>query len=113
MKILVFSLMMGLVAACNGSRKEKAEPTLIELPAEGIVTFEVFQNTDSTWGYDIMRDGKKLIHQPHMPTIQGSVGFKNEQDAEAVANLVTYKVNNNIMPPSVSMAEMDSLNISY
>lgn len=105
--------MMGLVAACNESKKEEPAPPPVQPSPEGSVSFKVFQNADSTWGYDIIKNEKKLIHQPHIPTVQGRVGFKTGQDAGAVANLVTYKVKNNIMPPSVSVAEMDSLGVNY
>jgi hypothetical protein len=38
-------------------------------------------------------------------------GFATREDAEKVANLMLYKVKNGIMPPTVSIEEMDSLKI--
>jgi hypothetical protein len=65
------------------------------------------------WGYDIYIDGKKMIHQPHIPAVPGRQVFSSEAEAEKVASLVSYKILNNIMPPSVTTSELDSLGIDY
>ncbi len=65
------------------------------------------------WGYDVYVDGKKMIHQPHIPAVPGRQVFRSRQEAEKVAALVSYKIKNNIMPPSLTTAELDSLGIAY
>jgi hypothetical protein len=72
-------------------------------------TKEVFQNTDSTYGYKVFRNGKAMINQPSIPAVPGNKGFEKIQQAENMAELVIYKLKNNIMPPTVSVAEVDSI----
>lgn len=72
-------------------------------------------DTDSIpgWGYDIYIDNKRMIRQPHIPAVPGKITFPDKISAESVANLVIYKLKNNIMPPSVTIEELDSLGIEY
>jgi Domain of unknown function (DUF4907) len=65
------------------------------------------------WGYDIYVDKKRMIRQPHIPAVPGKKPFDNSPAAESVASLVIYKITNNIMPPSVTQQELDSLEIDY
>lgn len=64
------------------------------------------------FGYDIFVGEKRFLHQPNVPAISGIHSFHTHKDAEKVATLVTYKIKKNIMPPSVSLKELDSLGIS-
>lgn len=70
----------------------------------------VFQAQDG-WGYDIFVDAKKYIHQPMIPGIAGVAGFRTEDQARKVADLVVKKIKKNIIPPSVSTDELDSLGV--
>ena len=76
--------------------------------AKGDYTFKVI-TTDNGFGYDIYSGEKLSIHQPIIPGLPGNNGFKTAAEAEKVALLVMYKLNNNIMPPSVTKEEMDSV----
>ncbi len=70
-----------------------------------------FEKPDSCWGYDIYVFGGLMIHQPHIPAVSGSAGFKTEEYARKTAEFVVYKIRNNIMPPGVSFEELDSLGV--
>lgn len=70
-------------------------------------TFEV----NSEWGYNILIDGNIYVHQPNIPAVSGGYGFKTEQDAQKVAELVVNKIRNNMLPPTVSVEELQSLGI--
>ena len=72
-----------------------------------IKTFE----TSVGWGYDIFVDGKKYIHQEQIPSVPGTKGFKSEEKARKAAEFIIYKIRNNIMPPSVTPEELDSLGV--
>lgn len=63
------------------------------------------------WGYDIFVDGKQYIHQETIPSIQGNYAFKTETDARKTAGLVIAKLRKNIMPPSVTPEELDSIKV--
>lgn len=77
------------------------------------LSYEIIE-VDSGYGYNIvLDDGKPMIKQHHIPGIQGLKVFANEEEAKKIAELVKYKLENNSMPPSVTLNELDSLNISY
>jgi hypothetical protein len=63
------------------------------------------------FGYDIFRGNVLYIHQPKIPAIQGNIGFSTEEKAKQVADLMHYKIKNNIIPPSISIQELDSLGV--
>jgi hypothetical protein len=65
------------------------------------------------WGYDIYLNGKKAIHQPLIPAVPGKQPFANEGDAKKAGNLVVFKIKHNLMPPAVSVQELDSLHIAH
>lgn len=63
------------------------------------------------FGYAILIYGEQQISQPHKPGMPGLNGFKTAADAKKVGEFVAYKIRNNIMPPAVSVQEMDSLGV--
>jgi CTP synthase (UTP-ammonia lyase) len=72
----------------------------------------IFQTEIDQFGYDIYKDSVLLIHQPIVPVIQGNKGFKTQEEAASVAALVIQKLEQGIMPPALTMQEMDSLHIT-
>ncbi len=77
------------------------------------ITIQTFAN-DSVlggFGYDLLVDGKIMVHQPNIPAVMGNRGFVTEADAQKTAALVKHKLQNNIMPPSVTIQELDSIGI--
>ncbi len=63
------------------------------------------------FGYDIYRNNTLYIHQPGIPALPGNKGFSTMANAQKTAKLVIRKIQNNILPPSVSMQELDSLGV--
>lgn len=61
------------------------------------------------FGYNILIDGKMYVHQPHIPAVAGNRGFANAEAANKAATLVAYKIKNNLMPPSITEEELDSV----
>ena len=78
---------------------------------ESPFSFEV-TSSEVGYGYVIFKSGKAFIKQPYIPAIQGTKGFESKDDAAKVAELMIYKLEKDILPPSVSLDELDSLNIS-
>jgi hypothetical protein len=74
------------------------------------ISIQTFQDS-SGWGYDIVVDGKLMIHQPHIPAISGYKGFESKDKALVTAEFVVSKIRNKIVPPSVSVHELDSLGV--
>ena len=52
-----------------------------------------------------------MIHQPNIPGMPGNRGFKTRAQAEKITELIIYKIKNNIMPPTVTVEELDSLGV--
>lgn len=63
------------------------------------------------YGYKILIYGSPQVNQPHRPGMPGLEGFKTAEAAKKVGEFVAYKIRNNIMPPSVTIQEMDSLGV--
>jgi hypothetical protein len=82
------------------------------LKSNSKIGVNVFRNEGvEGFGYDIIIDGHKYIHQPNIPALPGNNGFTTEQHARKVADLVCFKIRNNIMPPTVDIKELDSLGV--
>ncbi len=83
------------------------------------VSVEIFSNDTTAdaslkgYGYNILMDGKLYVHQPHIPAVPGNKGFGSDVDAKKAGNFIKYKVEHHIMPPSVTVEELDSLHISH
>jgi len=84
---------------------------------EKVITEELsLKITDSEhggYGFEILQGESTLIIQPHIPAIQGIMGFETEEQATIIGNYMIYKINNGIMPPSISIQDLDSLAIVY
>jgi hypothetical protein len=65
----------------------------------------------SGFGYNILIYDAIYVHQPHIPAIPGNRGFNTKEQAKKAAELVVYKIRNNIMPPSLTVEELDSLGV--
>jgi hypothetical protein len=67
--------------------------------------------TENGWGYDIYLNGKLYVHQPNIPAVSGNNGFVSEEYAAKVAEFVIEKIRKHILPPTVSVFELDSLKV--
>ena len=96
-----------ITAIASSSEPDTVAKPLSKLPDKDF-TFKVLKN-ENGYGYDIYSAGKMVIHQPIIPGAPGNNGFKTESEAFKVATLVVFKLSNNIMPPSVTQQEIDSV----
>lgn len=72
-------------------------------------TYKIIDAPEGTFGYDILMNGKVMIHQPNIPGMPGLKGFINKEDAAKVADLVIGKLKNNQMPPTVTTEELEDI----
>ena len=91
-----------------------AQPTSainISYPYSGQFSIKTFQNTDKTWGYDVFKNVKLLVHQPNIPAVPSFKGFSTKEKAEKTAGLVIKKIEQGEMPPTVTIEELKKLNV--
>ncbi len=113
-----------VIVSCNQEKPKEIIPAIAEEKAvafnpyqDSEITVEVFkidsveQSGSRGWGYDIMVNGNVFIHQPNVPALMGNNGFSSEENAREAGEFVIQKIRNNILPPSVSPEELDSLGV--
>lgn len=75
------------------------------------LTYTILINQDKTYGYDILKNGKVLIHQASIPGVSGNKGFDSKNNAQKVAVLVIKKIRKGEMPPTVTKEELKKLGV--
>lgn len=121
-KLIPF-ILFAFLYSCNSSTennpvseiKSATDSKLIESNSERNTSYKIFMN-DSTvkssgFGYDILMNGERYIHQSTIPAVSGNQYFKTEGEAKTIASFVCYKIQNNILPPTITLHELDSLGI--
>lgn len=63
------------------------------------------------YGYEIVMNGKPFIRQETIPAVQGNQYFHTEAQARLAGEFILGKIKNNILPPSVTVKELDSLGV--
>jgi hypothetical protein len=82
-------------------------------PSYEVAIFEVKNETNENtgWGYDIIVDNVKTIHQPSIPAISGIHAFKTKEDALKTGTFAADKMRKNGSLPTLSIKELDSLGV--
>lgn len=110
-------LIAAATALAISCQTKPTEPPKENPYAKADLEVHVFKNDTTTdaslggYGYNIYMYKAMYVHQPHIPAVNGNRGFRSSSDAEKTANLTIYKIRNNIMPPSLSVKELDSLGV--
>lgn len=100
--------------ACRETGKEPPKENLNEKAGIKIQVFRNDTTGDSSlggYGYTIFMQNARYIHQPNIPAVNGNRGFSSAENAEKTGELTAYKIRNNIMPPSITVKELDSLGV--
>lgn len=113
--VVLFSCSNKTEDVSNINTISTAAPTETNISEESNYSIQLFLvdslNPKLGFGYNILANGVVFIHQATIPSVAGNKAFETKEKAELVANLMAQKLKNNIMPPSVSKKELDSLNI--
>jgi hypothetical protein len=118
--ILSATFLVLFIWACNpGNKQDKvvaqSDSASIESDSATVVsetgdlTYTIIPGQAGTYGYDILRNGKMYIHQPHIPGASGVEGFKAEGQARAAAELMITKLKDNIVPPTITEEELTEI----
>ena len=79
--------------------------------ADAEISIKIIPSVNKTFGYDILVQGKQLIHQPNIPAMPGNEGFKTKKSAQKVAEFVVKKIRKNEMPPTVSVEDLKKMDV--
>jgi hypothetical protein len=108
----------GLFLACAGiwiiNQKQRKAPAQEKATQAVIKPKEIEVQpfvTEIGWGYVIYMKGKPYIRQNNIPVIEGNQGFTTREKALKAGQLVAYKIEHAILPPTVSKQELDSLQL--
>lgn len=116
-KLLLAGVILLLIAGMyirnkSSSETEQAKTQQVQIASNSPKATEVqVFATEAGWGYAIYRKGKPYIKQTTVPAIEGNKGFSTREKALKAAQLVRYKIEHSILPPTVSKQELDSLQL--
>jgi hypothetical protein len=79
--------------------------------ANAEITIKIISSANKTFGYDILLYGRPLVHQPTIPGLPGNEGFTTKRKAQTVAEFVVKKIQNNEMPPTVTIENLNNLGV--
>ena len=79
--------------------------------ANAEISTKIISSAHKTFGYDILLNGKPLVHQPSIPAMPGNDGFTSKEKAQKVANFVVKKIRNNEMPPTVTIEDLNRMGV--
>ena len=71
------------------------------------VSYEII-TSENGYGYKIYMDKNLYISQPSIPGLSGTAGFQNESDARKIAELAVSKINQGIIPPTITFEELET-----
>ena len=95
--------------SANSNKKQEVQFPSASQFADSKLSFKIIPAANKTWCYDILADGKMIIHQPSAPGLPGNEGFKTKAAAKKIAEIVIGKIQNGEMPPTVSKEEMQKI----
>ncbi|MDN5202382.1 DUF4907 domain-containing protein [Fulvivirgaceae bacterium BMA10] len=111
LSILIFGCGTGESSENLKEEKVATDDQSIDVNDKALTTQVKTYVTDNGWGYRIEVNGQTYISQPHIPTITIKRGFSSKEKALKVGEFVAAKIRNNIIPPSVTKQELDSLEV--
>ena len=108
---ILFLIFLLLVSASAMAQQKLAPKSEVQFPAGSQfantqLTYKIIPAANNSFCYDVLADGKILIHQPSKPGLPGNEGFTTKAAAEKVATLIITKIKNGEMPPSVTLDEL-------
>ena len=122
MKIVVLIILILVFVSCEDADPKKSPEneglTLTDKPIEDEIreknrsVYEVRTVENSLgWGYEIWQDGALVIKQEHIPAVQGIHAFSSQEQAQKAAEIIKAKIEQGIFPPTMSMAELQSIGV--
>jgi hypothetical protein len=114
MKYVFFFLLIGLIiSGCFAKHKVEEKSASVGV-VDSIYHLKVTGDELEGWGYQIYYREKMLIDQKIIPAIAGYNRFATKQEARRVGELILLKLSRGKSDfPSITISELDSLNIKH
>lgn len=110
--VLLLTVCLPGLSIYAGVEPGKKEPKQQNNPyADAQISIKIIQSLNKTFGYDILVDGRPLVHQPNIPALPGNEGFTTRQKARKVAEFVVKKIRKNEMPPTVTVDDLNNMRV--
>lgn len=113
MLVFACSCRQGSRADTEDSRVEDRRVRRLQTPMDSSFEIRVYSGATRGFGYAIYQGGRKVIDQPYIPAVQHIETFRSPEEAEHTAQLVNSKLQAHQFPPSVTIHELDSMQIHY
>lgn len=107
---LIFIFFIPMLTSAQNKKNIYSEKNVVRKSAA--YKYIIIKSGQNRFGYNILSGHHIIIHQPNIPAIAGNRGFAKKQDAEKTAKLAITKLENHIMPPTISIYELDSMHIN-
>jgi hypothetical protein len=110
MKLKLFISTVGafIISACSHYGDSQFKDTDFKTAN---ITSSIISDSEG-FGYEIWVNGKKYIHQRYIPSVKPYKRFSSADDAQKVADLVIKKLREEIIPPKISVSEIEKLGIN-
>lgn len=107
LKLTVLVFLFGLYTSCqnNDANDISSQKNLDDKPR---YTVRIFNNTDSSFGFDILLNNNLYIHQPIIPFKEGFNGFATRKDAEILAQLMLDRLQADNYKFLITPADIDT-----
>lgn len=95
---ILFSIITAYFISCNSENSNEFNERAVIIKSEnesGKVSYALFKNSDSSYGFNVILDGKIYIHQPVIPLRQGWKGFDTPDAASRMAEFLVARLERN------------------
>ena len=104
--MFIFAVLPGTSISADEAIKQQKNPY-----TNAEITIRIIPSANNTFGYDILLNGRPLVHQPTIPGLPGTEGFTTRERAQIVAAFVAKKIRNNEMPPTVTIEDLNHMGV--
>lgn len=108
-KFTVFFLFLIVVACVHKGKQATGENVSEDTGNEYSIRYELFSTPDSGYGFNILRNDMIYIFQPIIPAWTGIQSFPSAKAAEAIASLITLKLQTKQFRFLLEKTEVDSV----
>jgi len=108
--LFIFAGLPGMSISSDGTGTKDAKQQNNPY-AEAEITIKIIPAANKTFGYNILVHGRPLVHQPTIPGLPGNEGFTAKESAQTVAEFVVKKIRNNLMPPTVTIEDLNNMGV--